>query len=363
MRRVCLSIIDRANWGRLEPLAREMQSDTRIDLSLLCGGSTTLKRFGGLADELAGDGYDVASRLFNEIEGSTPLTMARSGGLCQMDAAAELARLDPNIVVLIGDRYQALAVATAAVTLGIPLVHLQGGEVSGSLDERYRHAITKLADYHVPATKRAAEYLIRMGERPESILCVGCPGVDIVPVEDWIQPHCVLVVYHPDTNCAETACGEMRAVLMATQAAAHNHLKEVFWPNIDAGADEVSKVIRQHAELSNLTTIKNLSPAEYAGLLKNAACAIGNSSSFIRDSARFGTPVVLVGSRQDGRERGPNVMSVPAKSDVIAAAIRQQLSHGRYDPSDLYGSPGISQRICEAIVALEPVREKRLAYV
>lgn len=362
MLKVTAAIIDRANLGRMAPLLRLMQSDERIELSLLCGGSTTLKRFGGLADELAAEGYDVASRITNEIEGSTPLSMARSGGLCQMDAASELARLAPDVVVLIGDRYQALAVATAAVTLNVPVLHLQGGEVSGSLDERYRHALSKLCDYHVPATQLAAENLIRMGERPETIIAVGCPSADVVPRYYDNPMGFLMVVFHPDTNHSAKAAAQMAEVLRGVEDEADGRMIRCWWPNVDAGADLVAKEIRKYPS-GTFQTVKNLSPEEYAGMLKAADCAIGNSSSFCRDSARFGTPVVLVGSRQDGRERGPNVLRVEPRWDEIADGIKRQLSHGRYDTSDLYGLPGVSARIVEALVNLEPVAEKRLAYV
>lgn len=370
MSKVCMAIIDRANWGRLQPLAERLcfgleNQNSGFGLNpfptLLCGGSTVLERFKRPVDEMHFGRHWEIEELFSELDGDSPVVKARSLGLSCMDYAATLDRIKPGVLILIGDRYEALGVACAAATLRIPICHLQGGEVSGALDERYRHAISKLSDWHVPATKRAAENLIRMGERPESILAIGCPSSDMarrVKIHKTQEQPYLLVVYHPNTTHSETAAAEMEAVLKAVSATGIR--AKVLWPNIDSGSGAIAKVIRQHAD--EFETIKNLPPLEYAELLANAACCVGNSSSFVRDSGFYGTPVVLVGDRQDGRECGANVMRTTCDHDNIRWGIEQQVKDGRYPPSDLYGDGHVCERIVKALETLPPYGQKRLAY-
>lgn len=365
-RRVLMFICDRANWGRLEPLAAAIKERDDLELQVLSGGSSVLKRFGRAVDQLP----NVVSEVYSEIEGSLLLTQARSCGLAMMDYAAEFYRLKPDLLLIVGDRYQALAAITAAATMNICTVHLQGGEVSGSADEVYRHMITKAASYHVPATDEAARNILRMGERPESILAIGCPSADLAAEVDYDdEPDGpILCVFHPTTTENGSEREQMTEVLRALQGVPHQ--VELLWPNCDAGSDEISKAIRmwmdqykaKGLDLSWLTTIKNLPPAEYLARLANARCAVGNSSSFCRDGTFFGVPTVLIGNRQEGRETGCNVIRVPCEKAAISAAIEQQLSHGRYPASDLYGEPGISEVIAEKLATVELYSQKRLYY-
>jgi UDP-hydrolysing UDP-N-acetyl-D-glucosamine 2-epimerase len=366
LRKVCFAVIDRANYGRLKPVMEAYRAINPSGMSVLCGGSTPLARFKDPAQQIADDGFNVVGRLYSEIEGSVGVSMARSGGLAQMDFAQLLHSLKPDAVYGVGDRYQMVAVAMASVTLGIPFVHQQGGEVSGALDERYRHAITKLADWHVPATEQARDNLIRMGERPDSILAVGCPSADLAARIKPKNLGYILIVFHPDTNCPERGAREVTEVL--TAVACTKRAAMVHWPNVDAGSDAVSKAIRifrekdSRPEAYEWEYITNVEPERYLHTLANAACAVGNSSSFVRDSSFLGTPVVLVGNRQDGRECGENVMRVPCEFGAIRTAIDKQLLCGRYFPSDLYGKPGISQEIAERLATLEPLGDKRLEF-
>jgi len=258
---------------------------------------------------------------------------------------------------------------------------VQGGEVSGSIDESARHAITKLAHFHFPSTARSAEYLVRMGERPDTILALGCPSSDIAFELDraldpevvntqgsgaWIdvQRPFLLTVFHPTTT---EYGGEQRQIEELLEALERVGVQTLLlWPNIDAGADHISKAIRVFRDQRKpawLRTIINLPPEDYLKVLANTACAIGNSSSFVRDAGYFGTPVVLVGNRQDGREADVHVTGVRPVAREIAAAVRAQLAHGRYNPSTLYGDGRVSERIAARLVGLEPYLQKRLDYV
>src|SRR5437588_10495842 len=178
-RKVCVVLVDRANYGRLKPVMQAIAAHPELELQVLAAGTMVLERFDQPVRMVRADGFQIHGEIYIELEGSTPATMAKSVGFGVIEFANEFHRLKPDIVMLIGDRYEALAATIAAAYMNIPIMHIQGGEVSGSIDESARHAISKFSHFHFPSTQRSAEYLLRMGERPDSILGVGCPSSDI----------------------------------------------------------------------------------------------------------------------------------------------------------------------------------------
>ena len=378
---VCVVLVDRANYGRLKPVMTALDKQPGISLSALCAGTMVLERFDQPVRVVRDDGFHVAGEIYMELEGSTPATMAKSVGFGVVEFATELQRIKPDFLLVIGDRYEALAATVAAAFMNISVIHVQGGEVSGSIDESTRHAITKFSHYHFPATDRAAEYIVRMGEEPDTVLGVGCPSSDIarsldraLPVDyinsigsgaklDGHEPY-LLVVFHPTTTEFGGEQDQMSALLNALARIQMQTL--LLWPNIDAGSDHISKairVLRDQTKAPWLRTLINLPPDTYLKVLANAACAVGNSSSFVRDSTFFGTPVVLVGNRQNGRETAENALRVPVDLSQIEAAVRSQLRRGRYPASTLYGDGHVSERLAQAVLGLSPYTQKRLAYI
>ncbi|MFO0680445.1 MAG: UDP-N-acetylglucosamine 2-epimerase [Sandaracinus sp.] len=380
-RRVCVVLVDRANYGRLKPVMKAIADHPALALQVVCAGTMVLERFDRPVEQLRRDGFTIDGEIYTELEGSMPVTMAKSVGFGVVEFASEFQRLRPDVVLLIGDRYEALSAALAAAYMNLTLVHMQGGEVSGSIDESARHAISKLAQYHYPATQRSAEYLVRMGERRSTILGVGCPSSDIArsirPVlEDdvlsrrgsgrTIDPSSpfLLVVFHPTTTEFGGERAQMEALLQALERVDVQGL--LLWPNIDAGSDHIAKTIRVFRDRGSarwMRTMTNLSPEAYLRVLAASACAVGNSSSFVRDAGFVGTPVVLVGGRQRHREFDIHVRPVDAIASQIEDAIRAQLAHGRYAPSTLYGDGNVSTRVADALAKLEPYVQKHLAYV
>ena len=380
-RKVAVVLVDRANYGRLKPVMHAIQDDPRLELQIIVAGTMVLDRFSQPAKLVRQHGFPIDSLVYMELEGSNPVTMAKSLGFGIIEFATEFQRLDSDLILLIGDRYEALAAAIAAAYMNKCLVHIQGGEVSGSIDESARHAITKLAQFHFPATERAARFILKMGERPDTILGIGCPGSDIArQLERQILPEVVdrggsgadidvskpflLTVFHPTTT---EYGGEEAQVLELLAALEQLSVPTILlWPNIDAGSDRVSKAIRifrsqEHAV--PLRTFVNLAPEDYLKILANAACAVGNSSSFVRDAGYFGTPVVLVGDRQDGRETDHNVIRVPCLASHIVPSAKVQLRHGHYEPSTLYGDGRVAERVARALAELTPYIQKKLCYV
>ena len=379
--RVAVVMVDRANYARLRPVMRELRDQGKVDLLTVCGGTMLLERFGRVRDLVEADGFSINGEVYLEVEGAVPITMTKSIGLAILEFSTEFQRLRPDFVLIIGDRYEALGAAIAAVFQNICLIHLQGGEVSGSIDESTRHAITKLAHYHFPATKRAARYIEAMGERPGTIFPLGCPCRDVVeevsatvsfdavvnqigvgaPL-DFAKPF-LLVLFHPVTTEMQTQEAQADELLKAVLRLGMQTL--LLWPNIDAGSDRVAQAIRRFREFHHdfpLHAIKNLETRFYLPVLQRAACCVGNSSSFVRETSFLGTPVVLVGSRQDGREWSPSVLRVEPQEQEIFDGIQRQLAASRFPTSDLYGSKGVSARIADAISGLKPYSQKRLAY-
>ena len=379
LKKVLVILVDRANYGRMKPVMKAIQQDGELELGVLCTGTMVLPRFGKVADIVEQDGFNVTSKIYMEIEGSNPTTMSKSIGLGIVEFSSEYDRIKPDIVLMIGDRYEALAAAISAAYMNLPIAHIQGGEVSGSIDESCRHAITKFSHLHFPSTQRSAEYIVRMGEEKDFVHNVGCPvgdyilslpddltkdditgglGVEVDPEKPYL-----LVIFHPVTTHVGIRC-ETEEIL--------NALHEVglptiwLWPNVDAGSDRISTAIRSFREKNDpdwLYLVKNFSPEIYQKVLKGAECAIGNSSSFIRDSTFSGTPVVLVGDRQVGRERGKNLIESEIDRESILSAVEFQLENGRYTGSDVYGSGNSSHKIVDILKRFEPKIQKTISYI
>lgn len=353
----------------------------KLELQVIAAGSMVLERFDQPTALVKSDGFPVNSCVYMELEGSTPTTMAKSVGFGVVEFASELQRLSPDVVLVIGDRYEALAATLAASFMNIPVAHVQGGEVSGSIDESTRHAMSKYAQYHFPSTQQAADFLVRMGEREKTILTVGCPSSDLaaqldrsLPLDfinesgsgtdlDPAAPY-LLAVFHPTTTEFGAEGEQIEELLHGLDRVGLQTL--LLWPNIDAGSDRISKAIRVfRAELRDrwLRIITNLTPDQYLLTLARASCAVGNSSSFVRDASYFGTPVVLVGNRQRGRETASNVVGVSPRRDLIAQAVTAQVEHRSYPPSDLYGDGQVSTRIATALATMPLYVQKRLGFV
>jgi len=381
VRKICVILVDRANYGRLWPVMKAIEKHPVLELQTVCAGTMLLERFGQAEKIVAKDGFKIDGRVYFELEGSVPTSMAKSVGLGIIEFVSEYQRLSPDIVLIIGDRYEALAAAIAAAYMNLKIAHIQGGEVSGSIDESARHAISKFAHIHFPSTRRSAEYLIKMGENPEFVFNVGCPAGDYIINLDSSLPENIfdnfgvgahldvnkpflLVIYHPVTTNYGTERAKAEALINALGEISYPTLW--LWPNIDAGADDISKALRSYRENNDcswLHLVKNLDPLIFQKSLKACACAVGNSSSFIRDSTFSGTPVVLVGDRQVGREIDINIINVLPEKEQIKGAILEQLKVGRYPTSGLYGKGDSSARIAKLLSSLNPEKQKRLHYI
>lgn len=383
-KRICVVLVNRSNYGRLKPVMELLDQHENVDLQIVSAGSMLLEKYGKAMKLLTMDGFHIDDEALIELDGSTVEAMAKSTGLAIIDFASIFKRLEPDFALLIGDRFETLGAAIAAAYQNICIIHVQGGEISGSIDESIRHAITKFSHYHFVATKKAARNVERMGEPSDTIFAYGCPSIDIVekfknyPLNenlnelgvgweiDFSEPY-FLVVFHSVTTEIDKMQIQMRDLLKALGSLYDGKYVQsiLLWPNIDAGNEIIAKEIRMWREMSRLPKLhgfKHLPVEQFIPLLNNATVAIGNSSSLIRDASFLGTPIVLIGSRQDGREHTDAVIQVSNNYTLITEAIKEQMKHGRYMPSDLYGKEGTSQRIVNKILELKPYIQKRLNY-
>ena len=377
--KICVVLVDRANYARLKPVMQALRSHKNIQLQTICAGSMLIDRFGSAVEFVEEDTFEVNRRIYMEIEGSKLESMAKSVGVGIMEFSSAFSDLNPDFVLLIGDRYETLSASIAAACQNYCIIHLQGGEITGSIDESIRHVITKLSHFHFPATPKAGRRIERMGERSDTIFPIGCPVADVAVDSEQIPASFLnyagvgtyldynkaflLVVFHPVTTELEDIDLQMLEILKAIEELGIQTV--LLWPNIDAGSDKIAQAIRQVREKDGgfgLHVYKHLDTKVFFSLLSRTVCAVGNSSSFVRDASFFGTPVVLVGSRQDGREHTEAVVKVNPDMDMIVEAVQQQIKHGFYQISDLYGKVGVSEEIVNKIVTLEPYSQKRLFY-
>jgi UDP-hydrolysing UDP-N-acetyl-D-glucosamine 2-epimerase len=381
-RKICVVVNSRANYGRVKSVMRAVSKHPKLKLQLLVGASALLHRFGSVVDVIRADGFEPTAVVHSIVEGETPTTMAKSTGLGILELASQFENIKPDVVLTVADRFETIATAIAASYMNIPVAHTQGGEVTGSIDESVRHAVTKLAHMHFPSSQRAYDFIIRMGEDPETVHLTGCPAMDVVATSDLSLPPdlfkryagvgadidprkpYLVVLQHPVT----TEYGKGFAQIGQTlEAISRIGMQAAWlWPNVDAGSDDISKglrVFREHNNPDYLHFYRNFSPEDYVRLLNNCACLIGNSSSGLREGAFMGVPCVNIGTRQQGRERAENVIDVGYDASAIEAAIHKQLKHGKYSRSKLFGDGTAGNQIADILATAEFRIQKMLSYV
>ena len=307
--------------------------------------------------------------------------MVKTTGLEMIELVTALEDLKPDLVVTIADRYETIATAIAASYSNIPLAHIQGGEVTGNIDEKVRHSITKLADLHLVASDKAAERVIKMGESPERVFVTGCPSIDLAsraimpeldfdPIERYggsgekrFKPEdYYIVIQHPVTD----ERGLARQQVTETLEAMYELGKPTYWiwPNADSGSDETSKgirVFRERYKPQNIWFFRDIPSRDFLKLLYHSNGIIGNSSVAIRECSYLGVPAINVGSRQSGRDRAENVTDVDYNKKAILAAIEMRRSMPRTQ-STLYGDGHAGERIAEVLRTAELTYTKKLTY-
>ncbi len=383
-RTICVVITARPSYSRIRSALFAIKAHPDLDLKLVVCASALLDRYGSAINQIKDDGFTIDAQVYMVLEGENLASMAKTTGIGLLELTTVFDNIRPDAVVSVADRYETIATAIAAAYMNIPLVHIQGGEITGSIDEKVRHAITKLADLHLVSSEAAAERVKRMGERHESVYVTGCPSIDIAaqvaknpeldfdPFQKYggvgVLEHMsgrgyIVVMQHPVTTEHQLAKNHAFETLRAVHQI--NIPVLWFWPNVDAGSDGTSNAIRTFRETNecdNFHFFKNMAPDDFLRLICNARCLVGNSSVGIRESSFLGVPVVNIGTRQAGRDRSHNVVDKDYESQEIATAIGIQMEHGPYPRSTLYGNGQAGYKIAQILAEAELTIDKKLTY-
>lgn len=370
-RKICVVITARPSYSRIKTALSAINEHPDLELQLVVAASALLDRYGSAIEYIINDGFKITSKVFNVLEGENLTAAAKTTGIGIMELSTVFENLKPDIVVTIADRFETMATAIAASYMNIPLAHIQGGEVTGNIDEKVRHAITKLADYHFVATNGAKKRVIKLGEDVDYVFNTGCPSIDLaasvssspslnfdvykkyggVGAKPDISDGYWVVMQHPVTSEINESRKQVEETLHAMLE--KNEPVLWFWPNVDAGADGTStglRAFREKYELAKFHFFKNMEPNDFLKLLINSKGLIGNSSVGIRECAFLGVPVINIGTRQNKRERGDNIIDVSYDKKEIAIALGGLDS--KKQTSTVYGGGSAGKKIAHLLAEL-----------
>jgi UDP-hydrolysing UDP-N-acetyl-D-glucosamine 2-epimerase len=382
-RKICVVITARPSYSRVKTALQAIKDHPNLQLQLVVAASALLDRYGSAVNYIERDGFTIDAKVFNVLEGENLTAAAKTTGIGILEISTVFDNLKPDIVVTVADRFETMATAISASYMNIPLAHIQGGEVTGNIDEKVRHSITKLADYHFVASEGAKERVIRLGEMPDFVINTGCPSIDLAsrvksnPELDFdpyvkyggvgskpdLSNGYLVVMQHPVTTEYADSRVHIEETLLAIKDLALPVLW--FWPNVDAGADGTSSGIRAFREKhrpENLHFFKNMEGEDFLRLLVNSKVLIGNSSVGIRECAYLGVPVINIGTRQNKRDRGQNIIDVNYKHEEISAAIQHWLTNPKPASSTIYGGGDAGKKIADLLASSPLVFHKTITY-
>lgn len=383
-RKICVVITARPSYSRIKTALDAIKEHPNLELQLVVAASALLDRYGTTINYIKKDGFDITTKVFSVLEGENVTVSSKTTGLGILELSTVFDNLEPDIVVTIADRYETMSTAIAASYMNIPLAHIQGGEVTGNIDEKVRHAITKLSDYHFVSSEGSRERVIKLGEEPSSVYNTGCPSIDLAenvmnnliddfdPIklyggvgakEELFDGDYLVVMQHPVTTEHQQAMEHINKTLHAIEEL--NMPTFWFWPNVDAGSDGTStgiRAFREHHDGLPIRFFKNMEPHHFLQLLLESKCLIGNSSVGIRECSYLGIPVVNIGTRQMRRERGNNVIDVDYDTEEIKDAVKTWLKSSPPEPSIIYGGGNAGKKIAERLSKVELKYHKTITY-
>ncbi|MCW6037893.1 UDP-N-acetylglucosamine 2-epimerase (hydrolyzing) [Spirulina subsalsa FACHB-351] len=370
-KKVCILTGTRAEYGLLYWLMKEVASDDDLELHIIATGMHLSPEFGLTYQQIEADGFSIDAKVEMLLSSDTPVGLAKSIGLGVIGFADALERLKPDILVVLGDRFEILAAAQAAMVARIPIAHIHGGETTeGAFDEQIRHAITKFAQWHFVAAEPYRQRVIQLGESPDRVFNVGSPGLDHLQYMDWLDRPTLeqsleiklrsplfLVTYHPVTLNQESPSIAMQELLVALDSFPDATVI-LTYPNADTGGRVLIKQIDQWVTHNQhrAKAFVSLGQQRYLSLMGEADVIIGNSSSGLTEAPALKKATVNIGDRQKGRLKAKSVIDAPERSADIITAIHQALSSDFQSmlPSvnSLYGIGNASQQIKEKLKAV-----------
>ncbi|MFN2374183.1 MAG: UDP-N-acetylglucosamine 2-epimerase [Cyclonatronaceae bacterium] len=380
MRKIAFLTGSRGEWGYIRPILKLIKNDPTMDYQILATHMQLLPEFGMAVNEIQNDGFEVHEKLYMTLDGYTNQTMTKSLGILLIELTTTLVRMKPDILLLAGDRGEQLMGAIAGGHLGIPVAHIQAGELSGNIDGIVRHAITKLAHIHFAANVEFAERVRKMGEQEFRVHNVGAPQLDELQNGDYTleadlnnsfnfcdDEPVLLAVQHPVTEEEENAGIHIQETIEAIK---ETGLKTVMiYPNADGGSSEVRKAL-QKLKGTNIQLFRNLPRRDYLGLMRRASVIVGNSSSGILEAPTFGLATVNIGRRQNGRPQAENVINVRNydRSEISSAILKamgnefQGIAKSAKNPYGDGNSSGKIYTILKEITIDQHLLNKEMAY-
>lgn len=380
-RKIAVITGTRADYGIYYSVLKAIEKHENLELALIVCGMHLCPEFGMTVNAIEKDGFPIADRLETILASDTGAAMAKSIGITLVSLTQSLERIKPDIVLVLGDRGEMIAGALAAIHMNIPIAHIHGGEVTGTVDESIRHAVTKLSHIHLATTEDSRKRIISMGEREENVYVVGAPGIDYIKNTEYLPREEVLkrlnlkndkifiMTQHPVTTERDLVQWQVKQTLDAVVEMGIQTI--ISYPNSDNGGREIIRVIEEYrAKYNFLKVFKNLSQVEYLSLLNIADAMIGNSSSGIIEAPSFKLPVINIGTRQEGRLRACNVIDVGYKKEEILKGINKALDDAEYmgklrECINPYGDGNSGMRIAKILSEVNIDRkliQKRITY-
>jgi UDP-hydrolysing UDP-N-acetyl-D-glucosamine 2-epimerase len=364
-RRICVITGSRAEYGLLFWLLTDLQADPAFDLQLVVTGMHLAPEFGNTVQEIEKDGFSISSRVDMLLSGGTPAAIAKSVGLGVIGMSDALERLKPDIVVILGDRFEIFAAAQACMVHNIPIAHIAGGDASeGATDEAMRHAITKMAHLHFVTNEQSAARVRQLGENPARVFDVGSPGLDHLrrrplldrtaleqALEDSLGTRNLLVTFHPVTLQEDSGLAEFDELLAALEQLDPSIKLWFSLPNADAGGRAMSSKLLAWvgSQKSRARAYASLGPLRYLSLMANVDAVVGNSSSGLYEAPSLGVPTVDIGDRQSGRLAAASVLHCAAERGAILQAVNRAIALDCTGTVSPYGDGRATDRIIEVL--------------
>ena len=336
MRKILAVTGIRSEYDILFPVFKAIEARSDLDLELCVTGAHLSESFGGTVKSIRADGFHIADEVESLINGNRKSSRIRGAAIQLLGIIQCVERVQPNFLLVLGDREESLTTAMAGAYLDIPVVHLSGGDkVVGNVDDQVRHAVTKLSHIHFAFSARSMERILKLGEEPFRVFNVGNPGLDRFreiggmdrkdlftwygfPIE-WVTRPLIMVVQHVISSEAPFGYEQMKATMEAVKYLGHPTV--ISYPNSDAGSHGIIQAIEEYRHLQNIRIFRNVPRYEFVNTLRQAACLLGNSSLGIVEAPFLKLPTINVGNRQKGREHGDNVMFIPHEEEAIVKAV------------------------------------------
>jgi len=373
-RKICFVITSFIHYSRNMLILEELQRRKDVELHIAIGSSALIPRYaskyGTVRQILKQDKFKDIHEIHFNLEGDIPIVKAKTAGLGIIEFSTLFNDIKPDLVVIRGDRFEVLAATIASAFSNIPIAHIEGGDVSGTIDESVRHAITKFSHIHFPTNEESKARILRLGEDPRYVFNFGSPDVEVVykiasmnhkfeiqktgsGADIDLNKDYLMVMYHPVITELEQVAENTKKLLNVIHGLGIQTLW--FWPNADVGSESIShqlRIFNDQVKDHSIRFMRDILPKEFIWLLKNSRCLVGNSSAGIKECSYLGIPVVNMGSRQNGRLRASNVLNVPHKEKLIKKGIEKQLKMKRYPPSHLYQRDNTAKNIAKTLATV-----------